>query len=1251
MLEKTAAGLEPCGFHRVVPGAVKSLRSARHLRTSFWRHGAVDIELTTTWKALMHGTIDLNMSPAPEENGGPALSASTLPLDFLYPSGALTLTRRLNWSSHISSYPGMFPRGRPFLKFPPRLYTPSLPRRRADRSETKAEAEAGADPDPGADAGAGADLEVGTHPEASSDLRAAADSEPGADAEADADTEVRELDNNADPKTSADIEAHGLDSNTDPEAGADPEVHGLDNNAGPETSADTEAGADLEPGADPEPGAVSEAGANLQAHELDGNAAPEGGEDKTLTESISPEDRLHSSALEDLMASVDLENADSVWHHFGALSEPLQTTYTSQVLVFLSKIGRLSDSGKISELFYKLPTSEWDNDNFIAGITAELDLQNFDKALEVFVKGLENEALEVLRLVKALDSLLARFLRHPTPRLLRSLWLHYPEMAARWEFKEITSELRKVASVPDLAERALEFEVRGRQELQGPGDSLLSEEALDMLKKILVRRALVSCTDAQVIPLLNTTNDPLAYEDFLRTVCSRGKYKFGIEIYQTYRNLPGSVPSHAVLHEMFKAYNSRGTPMYIRYAGVEFLWGDWQKFHIIPSLRAYQRYMTFYASRGDIEQVHKLWVEFIEAYKDDPEHPVLGCDDVFSHLLQAHAVRGDCEETQRIFDDITDKFQVTPNTVCWNILLNAYAKAGDYDGAISIFEKFATVGQPDQYTYGTMMQMAGGRGDLGFTIDLYRRGNKAGVGADEAILSSLVDAYCLNDHLQEAQDVCVRASAKGIVATRMWNKLIYYHALRRDLASMNAVLNLMVEKEIPYNEYTYQQLLLGLSLCRQSQHALHLLAVALKDTIFEVTPEHFNIVMGGLLRTGEPGPVFRLHKLMQDYGYPSSSTTLFRLTQALGQWKNLTQIQRSRHTATEWLGEALRSFYRIYGIKERRDITRLPSRTPRHDLLGELLGLSTEKFQFSAMVHMFTQLKDFVRARDFVDLYRYVFQGRSDLEGVLPVGMLNSVMLADFQEGHYDQVKSTWNSLFESAKIEARSADYIEELPHTPKISAKYRYVLSNGLEVMQKLLFLEGNATGIMSLVKEVRDEGFEINSRNWNYYVQALVQLKQYKEAFVTCEKILMPNWTGWFVVRTKENVRNNISLDLRRKGASPRYLRPVATTLYHLARGYMELDQLAPWTGEAAKTAREVENECPQTVRAIKSMIRVHSKLEYEIFGREESFNYIDSENGDDDESLDVEAGDKPDETPEDGATDSQPGDGAMNPPPDV
>ncbi|KAI1767833.1 hypothetical protein GGR53DRAFT_71441 [Hypoxylon sp. FL1150] len=1129
MLEKTAASLEPCGFQRAVPGATQSFRTSRQLRTAFWQHGAADLELTTAWQALMHGTSDL-VNPPSEENKDSVLSASTFLLDFLYPSGALNLMRRFTPIAPTRGRSNGFRYGQQFVKLAPRLYTSSLPRQQDHRAKTESIAEQ---------------------------------------------------------------ESRNTDTDTDTVASGRGHTYAEHDKIAEGTRSSGLFG-------------YTDHGADAQSHAV--SAQPDSTVDDFDPTSVNDD---NAKTLKDLLDTGDPDDADSIWHHYKILDGPLQSAYTGRVLLFLSKSGRLSDSWKISELFHKVPLSLWTQDIFVAGVAAEINLQNADEALEIFVTGLKHQDLDNISLVDALDLLLSSALRSPDSQLLKDVWKHYPDMIARWDFDGITSQLKLVASVPNLASKALKFQSFGRQVLLESGNTGLGQEALDALQKILVRRGLVSCDKDQVIPLLKVTNDTLAFEEFLYRVASNGKAMLGPEVYQIYRDLPGSLPSHPVLHEMFKLFNRFDFTMSAKYAGLELLWGDWHKFHTAPSRRAYQKYLSFYASRGETQRVYDMWTKYVELYRDDPDHNILQGDDTFAHLLQVHAVRGEADEVQRIFNTISEKFGMEPTAYHWNILLNAYVKAGDYDGAIATFEDVAAVGKADKYSYGTMMHMAGNRGDLGFTIDLYRRAVSSGVRINDAILNSLVDAYCQNDYLRAAEDVCARAVKKGIVSTRMWNMLIHHYALRRDLAAMNKVLESMGEHNISYNQFTYQSLLMGLSLCRQSQHALSLLTSALKENTFHVTANHFHIVMGALLRTGEPAVVRRLHKLMKDYGFSDTSESMFRLSQALTQWNRLPQAQRARFTSEEWSSEALHSFSDIYGLNDTEKLKQLSLNRHEHSRPGKLLAKKVENTHFSSMVFMFSQMKDFFGAQQLIDLYRHVFQGQQDSDATLPIAMLTSIMLMDFQEGRYNHVKATWYVLLNSVKKEARSVD---SGPKAPKISPKYRYILSSGLEVMQQMLFTLEDAAAMRRLIREVRFEGFEVDSKNWNYYIQSLARLKQYKAAFMACERMLMPNWTGWFVVRAKESVKNNLPLDQRRKGRSRRHLRPTATTLYLLAQSYMELGQLRLWSAEAAATAQEIELECAQVVRAIKSMVRVYSDLEVEIFDKEDHVD-VDSVNDQD------------------------------------
>ncbi|KAK8059584.1 hypothetical protein PG996_009514 [Apiospora saccharicola] len=901
-------------------------------------------------------------------------------------------------------------------------------------------------------------------------------------------------------------------------------------------------------------------------------------------------DKSYAKHLATLLARDDPEDADQVWHHYSALGPQSREVYRAQTLFFLSKTHRITDSWKIIELFQQLFPDQWENSSFLAGLTAQMNLGNEGETLDIFSRAIGLSQIPDTSLIEALDILLASALNSTSLDSAIRIWSFYELLSKRLDFEGITSQLHRVASVPGLAEKVLGF----NSYFAGEKEALIAKEGRRPLLKLLVRRAVLNCADNQVEPLLCLTNDPLAFEEFLRPFNPRRK-RLHISVYKIYRELPGASPSNAILHETFKAYNSLKQNS-AKLAGAELLWGDWLKFHKSPSRRAFQKFLSFYASQGDKERVFSLWSDYIRQFAS---LNILQGDDTFAHLLQVHAVREEVELVQSIFNDISEKFGMKPNRHCWNILLNAYVKGADYENAIRVFDDLSEAVGADRYSYGTLMQMAASRGDLGFTVDLYRRGRREKViDNDNATLAALVEAYCQNDHFHEAEDVCIRSAKRGLKDTWLWNRLLHAYGIRRNLASINRLLNVMTDLDVPYDDYTYQELLLGLALCRQPQHALALLAVAIKERAFEVQEDHFHILMGAFIKTGEPHLVIRAHKLMEECGVQPSSSSMTQVMTALSQWHRLPLKMRRKTSFTNSVAKSIHAFYRSFGPSQNEAPRLWATRHSHTPAPGRILESDRASFQISRMIYLFTQMKDMARVQELIDLYRVVVYGDKNSLKPLPIQLLDSMMWAEYSEKNYDGVRAIWDIMFANAKDGGLSADWLGGDDSSNQISPRHVHVLSGGLEVMQHMCMATEDALMLQKLIEEVRNAGFEVDSKNWNLHVQYLVRLKAYEPAYNLCEELLMPNWTGWAVERAKTNMKNELPLDLRRRGAAPRFMRIVTHTLYYLARGYMELERMSPWSTEAARLMRHVENSTPRCHRAIMSMTAVNSDIERRI-----------------------------------------------------
>lgn len=92
MLERTAGCLESGSLRRLLPSSKKSLKSRRTLHSSFWHHGAGDLELSPLWAALVRVA-----EPVDQQNEvlqKPSTSHSTTLLDFLCPAGTINFLQQ-----------------------------------------------------------------------------------------------------------------------------------------------------------------------------------------------------------------------------------------------------------------------------------------------------------------------------------------------------------------------------------------------------------------------------------------------------------------------------------------------------------------------------------------------------------------------------------------------------------------------------------------------------------------------------------------------------------------------------------------------------------------------------------------------------------------------------------------------------------------------------------------------------------------------------------------------------------------------------------------------------------------------------------------------------------------------------------------------------------------------------------------------------------------------------------------------------
>ncbi|AEO66783.1 bb318115-c458-4b4c-aa70-a66c17a99a95 [Thermothielavioides terrestris] len=741
----------------------------------------------------------------------------------------------------------------------------------------------------------------------------------------------------------------------------------------------------------------------------------------------------------------------------------------------------------------------------------------------------------------------------------------YPALAAMGNFEEKAKELYKF--------------------LENDPETLSQRTALvDSFLRHIVWHSMELFQPSDVVFMLDRAQDPRCYERYIILIAGQQRKRLASDLYRKYRSLPGVVVSDSVLRVMIDIYFPHNVQ------GMQQLKRDWYTTYGHPDDRAYHKLMAFHAGHGDVKTLMRLAEEYAVHYdsgvKDDPKF--------VTTLLNAHAVRGDPEAARKVLEEAVERSGTPPETKQWNILLNAYTKAGDYAGAIDLFTHICSEHDPDDYTFATMMGMAAFRGDLDFTLELLQLANDRNIQASMAMVRALVEAYCQNDRFGEAESLCLRLTkSREIVGdyTYLWNVLLRHSAKRRDLTTLNRLLGLMSTHNVTYNQDTYSHLILGLLYCRQSHHAMHLLRVARREGVFEPTADHYVLLMAAFINSNEPHMALTTHQLMIKWNYHHSAMRMAKVIDALGRWQQLPPSRRRGLDGALFLKLILRDFYKAMEREDR----------------GSPGDIRSVISLYSKVLFVLTQMREFATVEQIIQLHNSRYPSRGTPE-TIPLKLLHNIMLADFYEKKFDRVKETWDLILRRSTDRYQPAAAIlssqgdPDAPRRPVVYAR-RFRLCDPLKTMQRLYLEQQDADGLLELVRTVRARGFDLDSKNWNYHVQALARLKRRREAFGVCEKVLMPQWTGWQLVREREGERVRLPLELRRLGSNPYRPRPITHTLLVLAKEYMELERMMLWSQAASREFQSIVDSCPKTVRAITTMMRSGSRLEAQFFGEEE------------------------------------------------
>jgi pentatricopeptide repeat-containing protein PET309 len=913
-----------------------------------------------------------------------------------------------------------------------------------------------------------------------------------------------------------------------------------------------------------------------------------------------------------LSKSYDYEEA---WRQFELLDGDDQHQFRKPLFQYLTASDRIIDAERMIELFEMMTEEQKDIMVYRYTIRAYLKLRNLFDAMRLY-----NLALQNLEVPAGSEELLAYLVTNSLWSRAASLWedvdaFQSSSTHGKYNIWEVINNLAHVGNQA----MALADHVNKRIAASS-ADAPTDISRLKHFASRIIRRALLNSVEfipARFQSLLGSLQQweldtPQFYEDAFQLLFQQNEGKLAVSCYRKARQKDHIQFTRPTLHSLLEIFCDQHSVL-----GMQEVLDDFFRAYSRPTRRAYQMCMTEFAAQGDARTVHALFEQYATRFVQDGGVRLQSGNDM-APLLNVHAVRGELREVIRLFNEMQNEYGVQPTLLCWNILISAYGKAHDIDGAFECFEQLLESPdpylKPDHYTFGTMMGICTTRGDLDRAIQLYTLANELNIDKSAAMLDTLVLAYTQGEDFEKAEKICEDGIDMELIGsrTRMWNHLLVAYSLRRDLNNVNRLLQKMSQANVDYDQYTYAALMQSLAIVKQPDKAWAILRTVMPEAGYIPTPFHYAIVMGGYLATRETHKLIDVQRRMTRHLRSTASTNLLTLKGTAVEDQKLMDKGLEEQT----LQRTFQLFQDIISSMDPQDI----SHTARKGVGRHPLDVAYTTMFYNYIMFILAQQGQSQAVEDlYEDFRRLVPEARRDSP---PVEILSALIISKFREGDDEGVEACWQLALTQARKLGRPLPKVdfskyttvsndttttedEKVPNSveteasPSIIVPVRQLeLAEILMTYMRFLAKKERVDHLILTVNGLLQEGFFLDQGNWNFYIQILCRTFRYKLAFEICETRLMDNWAGWALIRRQLPVRNRLPIEVRNKKNWQRHLRPFHTTLLYLARAYLELEAMGAESRASQAFLSDLERDCPRIVKAIRTMQRTDDEVERSI-----------------------------------------------------
>lgn len=730
-----------------------------------------------------------------------------------------------------------------------------------------------------------------------------------------------------------------------------------------------------------------------------------------------------------------------------------------------------------------------------------------------------------------------------------------------WSYIDMSPHL------PDRIIVLLEFlEEQGSSYMDDPAPAELVHflvnyalSTLEIMKEITTETILLLTRRLKQLDLLRADYFLTAIET-LRSAGVRSTVIKSMVVYRNFRwHMANEVPSTRLLQQLLETLAS----LEITH-GVQYILDEYTLYHGKPSLEAYKLALIAYSRAADVDNVRRVFENLMRDHGKPKSRRLL------TPLLYAHAIMGNVEETRREFRRIKEEFNLEPNTVCWNILLTAYANAEDLSGAFTTFEQMLEEGvEPDSHSFGVLMGLCANRGDIDAVRHLFAVAQERNVQLTTPLVDPIVEALCNNQNLADAEKVAEASLSMDLKGSRvrMWNILLWNYAFRADLDSMSRIQSRMQAAGVEPDGMTYAALMLSLVMIGRPHSARRILRTLHRSRRIHATEFHYALVLYGYVRARNFEMVDIVYReISERFHQPGFSTRLLMLKSYLQ--RDLEELERDGGNKDKENARLARAERFLAETIAELDISTLASKQPQPGTVKQSLREAFPAMYYEYIITAYGTAGAYEKVQELFDQYLDTEKLLpSPLKGgeTPPLRLLAALMYAHLKAGRYSKVEECWKmALPRAIKLASRhnveawlspvqppaatvdgppqpsvpgSARTSKPLvvssppPTAPEpekatnILPSQRFMLSRCLSLYMRSLAYQNQAWKIPQVVEEVEKAGFALTTHTWSTYVQMLSASDRPAdqfEAFTTFEEKFMPNFPGWQNLRRGYAVR---------------------------------------------------------------------------------------------------------------------------------